>query len=82
MEPKKWVKVSTSTTGDALIITDGDSVPDGTNDSEKENRPKVVEKQSIRHKITGIKNNRRQHVEKEGRRCQRRDAGAIRMEEK
>jgi hypothetical protein len=41
----------------------------------------VVEKESIGHKITGVKNDGRQHVKKEGRRCQRRNAGAVGVKE-
>lgn len=69
------------TLGNALIITYGNRIPNCPNNSEKENSAQVVEKESIGHKITGVKNDGRQHVKKEGRRCQRRNAGAVGVKE-
>lgn len=50
-------------------------------DGEQEYRPEVVEEQPIGHKVAGVQDDRRQHVEEERVRRERRHVDAARLEQ-
>lgn len=51
------------------------------NDGEEEYRPQVVEEQPVGHKVTGVQDNGRQHVQEEGVRREWRHVDAARLEQ-
>lgn len=58
------------------VLTDCERVEDGSNDSEEKNGAQVVEEQSVRHEVSGIKYNWREHIEEKRIGCERRDVHA------
>ena len=48
-----------------MLLTDGKCVEDGSNNSEQKNGAQVVEEKSVRHEVTGIQYNWREHVQEE-----------------
>lgn len=57
-------------------LTDGESIEDGSDNSEQQNRAQVVEEQSVRHEVPGVENDRGKHVEEERVRREWRDVDA------
>ena len=48
-----------------MLLTDGNCVEDGSNNSEQKNGAQVVEEKSVWHEVAGIQYNWREHVQEE-----------------
>jgi hypothetical protein len=46
-----------------MVLTNGERVEDGSNNSEQKDGTQVIEEQAVRHEVTGIQYDRRQHVQ-------------------
>lgn len=46
-------------------LTNGGNIEDGSDHRHEQDGAQVVEEQSIGHKVTGVQDNRRQHIEEE-----------------
>lgn len=46
-----------------MVLTDGERVVDGSNNSKQKDGTQVVEEQSVRHEVPGIQYDWRQHVQ-------------------
>jgi len=64
-----------------VCLTNGGDVEDGANDGEEQDGAEVVEEQPVGHEVAGVQDDRRQHVQEEGVRRQRRHVHARRVEQ-